>query len=128
MHEEESELKSSESSDEDNDPNEEEGEIITNISIGNIIYTLSKFDLLAAFPNLYMAYKILRTIPVSSASAERSFSKVSCIVCSRKMIFIFIYSVKLYLLNICFVYSKLKIKYRARFKSKEYGCYEINKY
>lgn len=128
MHEEESELKSSESSDEDNDPNEEEGEIITSISIGNIIYTLSKFDLLAAFPNLYMAYKILGTIPVSSASAERSFSKVSCIVCSRKMIFIFIYSVKLYLLNICFVYSKLKIKSRARFKSKEYGCYEINKY
>lgn len=42
----------------------------------NIINVLSSHDLKTAFPNLYLAYKCLGTIPASSASAERSFSKV----------------------------------------------------
>jgi len=51
----------------------------TKIGVSIILYTLSKYDLSAAFPNLYIAYKVLGTIPVTSASAERSFSKVSLI-------------------------------------------------
>jgi len=55
---------------------------MTKIGVNTILYTLSKYDLSAAFPNLYIAYKVLGTIPipVTSASAERSFSKVSLIV------------------------------------------------
>lgn len=41
-----------------------------------ILELLSSYDLIGAFPNLYIAYKSLSTIPISSASAERSFSKV----------------------------------------------------
>ncbi|XP_015376350.1 PREDICTED: uncharacterized protein LOC107170688 [Diuraphis noxia] len=35
----------------------------------------SKYGLDSAFPNLHVAYRALATIPASSASAERSFSK-----------------------------------------------------
>lgn len=45
----------------------------------SILQLLSKFNLAAAFPNLYLAYKALHTIPVTSAAAERSFSKVKII-------------------------------------------------
>jgi len=52
---------------------------MTKIGVSTILYTLSKYDLSATFPNLYIEYKVLGTIPVTSASAERSFSKVSLI-------------------------------------------------
>lgn len=41
-----------------------------------IMHLLSTYDLKSAFPNLYLAYQGLCTMPASSASAERSFSKV----------------------------------------------------
>ncbi|XP_027841498.2 uncharacterized protein LOC114122905 [Aphis gossypii] len=50
-----------------------------NITLETIINILSSFDIMCAFPNLYCAYKALCTIPASSASAERSFSKVKLI-------------------------------------------------
>lgn len=37
----------------------------------------SSHNLIAAFPNLYLAHKALCIILASSASAERSFSKVT---------------------------------------------------
>jgi len=40
-----------------------------------ILKILSSYDLRNAFPN-FLIYKALGTIPVSSASAERSFSKL----------------------------------------------------
>lgn len=46
------------------------------INIETILHVLSNYTLVAAFPNLYQAFKALGTIPASSASAERSFSKV----------------------------------------------------
>lgn len=42
-----------------------------------ILKILSSYDLQHAFPNLFKTYKALGTIPVSSASAERNFSKVN---------------------------------------------------
>lgn len=78
---EEAELKSSnESSEEENNEIEKRQVNKTKICVTTIINVLSKYELSAAFPNLYTAYKVLGTIPVSSASAERSFSKVSMIV------------------------------------------------
>lgn len=47
-----------------------------NVNVEKILHILSSHDLITAFPNLYTAYKSLGTIPASSASAERSFSKV----------------------------------------------------
>lgn len=47
-----------------------------NINIETILHVLSSYTLVAAFPNLYKAFKALGTIPASSSSAERSFSKV----------------------------------------------------
>lgn len=41
---------------------------------------LSNHDLHTAFPNLFLAYQGLCTLPASSASAERSFSKVFNII------------------------------------------------
>lgn len=46
------------------------------ITVSSILHVLTSFDLVSAFPNLYLAYKALGTVPASSASAERSFSKV----------------------------------------------------
>lgn len=48
----------------------------TKMSSLDILGLLSSHNLIAAFPNLYLAYKALCIIPASSASAERSFSKV----------------------------------------------------
>lgn len=45
----------------------------------SMLQLLSKFNLTSAFPNLYLAYKALYTIPVTSAAAERSFSKIKII-------------------------------------------------
>lgn len=42
----------------------------------DIMNLISSYDLKQAFPNLYLAYKGLCTISTTSASAERSFSKV----------------------------------------------------
>ncbi|KAL4123014.1 hypothetical protein QTP88_015247 [Uroleucon formosanum] len=50
-----------------------------NVNVEIILHILSSHDLITAFPNLYTAYKSLGTIPASSASAERSFSKVKLI-------------------------------------------------
>jgi len=46
------------------------------IYIETILHILSNYTLVAAFPDLYQAFKALGTIPVSSESAERSFSKL----------------------------------------------------
>lgn len=47
-----------------------------NITASTILHILNSFDLISAFPNIFLAYKALATIPASSASAERNFSKV----------------------------------------------------
>ncbi|VVC24493.1 Ribonuclease H-like domain,HAT, C-terminal dimerisation domain [Cinara cedri] len=44
-----------------------------------IFELLNSFKLASSFPNLYMAYKSLCTIPATSVSSERSFSKVKLI-------------------------------------------------
>ncbi|XP_026819110.1 uncharacterized protein LOC113557756 [Rhopalosiphum maidis] len=49
------------------------------ITVSSILHVLTSFDLVFAFPNLYLAYKALGTVPASSASAERSFSKVKLV-------------------------------------------------
>jgi len=46
------------------------------IKFHTMLHVLSTLDLSVAFPNLYLAFKAYGTIPVSSASAERTFSKV----------------------------------------------------
>ena len=42
----------------------------------NVLNYLKRLD---SFPNAYIAYRILLTIPVTVASAERSFSKLKLI-------------------------------------------------
>lgn len=42
----------------------------------SMLHLLSSHGLTASFPNMYLAYKGLCTIPASPASAERTFSKV----------------------------------------------------
>lgn len=61
------------SSDENEEKTEDNNEQLSCIKI---LELLSNYGLIDVFPNLYMAYKSLSTIPISSASAERSFSKV----------------------------------------------------
>lgn len=46
------------------------------VSSLKVLEILSNYGLTAAFPNLYLAYKSLCTLPASSATAERSFSVV----------------------------------------------------
>lgn len=41
-----------------------------------MVQMMSGYGLMASFPNLYLAFKAMCTIPASSASAERVFSKV----------------------------------------------------
>lgn len=50
------------------------------VNIETVLHVLSSYTLVTAFPNLYRAFKALGTIPASSASAERSFSKVHIIL------------------------------------------------
>jgi len=45
----------------------------------DIFKTLSNTGMSAAFPNLYLAYKGICTLPPTSASAERCFSKLKLI-------------------------------------------------
>lgn len=54
----------------------EKDNVAAKISVTTIIELLFSYDLVSAFPNIYKAYKALSTIPPSSATAERSFSKV----------------------------------------------------
>ncbi|KAL4119359.1 hypothetical protein QTP88_012175 [Uroleucon formosanum] len=61
------------------DESEIEEASTTNMSCLDILGLLSRHNLIAAFPNLYLAYKALCIIPASSASAERSFSKVKLV-------------------------------------------------
>jgi len=64
-----------------------------NVNVEKILHILSSHDLITAFPNLYTAYKSLGTIPASSTSAERSFSKVYIIFkqCFYKIIFFVVF-------------------------------------
>ena len=48
-------------------------------SLQDLFTFLKKFDLDAAYPNLCVLYRILGTISVSSAGAERSFSRLKLI-------------------------------------------------
>ena len=48
-------------------------------SSSQIFELLNSFKLASSFPNLYMAYKSLCTIPATSVSSERSFSKVKLV-------------------------------------------------
>uniref|UniRef100_A0A2S2P6H6 Zinc finger MYM-type protein 1 n=2 Tax=Schizaphis graminum TaxID=13262 RepID=A0A2S2P6H6_SCHGA len=68
--------------DSENDSENSENDVETSenkITCLQILKILSSYDLRNAFPNLFKTYKALGTIPVSSASAERSFSKVKLI-------------------------------------------------
>ncbi|KAL4135465.1 hypothetical protein QTP88_007071 [Uroleucon formosanum] len=58
------------------DETEQNKSVKEEIGIDKILYILSTYDLQAAFPNLHITFKALGTLPVSSSSAERSFSKV----------------------------------------------------
>jgi len=49
------------------------------VSPTQIFELLNTFKLASAFPNLYMAYKSLCTIPATSVSSERSFSIVKLV-------------------------------------------------
>ncbi|KAF0701721.1 zinc finger MYM-type protein 1-like, partial [Aphis craccivora] len=53
--------------------------VVNKITCLQILKILSSYDFQHAFPNLFMTYKALGTIPVSSASTERSFSNVKLI-------------------------------------------------
>jgi len=62
------------------EPSSEEETCDTDSSAGvdtkQLLEVLTNFGILHSFPNLHYAYKALLTIPTSSASAERAFSKV----------------------------------------------------
>lgn len=60
----------------DNEKINEKDKVTAKISVTTIIELLSSYDLVSAFPNIYKAYKALATIPPSSSTAERTFSKV----------------------------------------------------
>jgi len=49
------------------------------LQVSNILQKLTKMGMASAFPNLNMAYKAICTLPPTSASAERCFSKLKLI-------------------------------------------------
>lgn len=49
------------------------------LTTDQLFQVISNFGIRHAFPNLYIAYRALLTIPAASASAERAFSKVIAI-------------------------------------------------
>lgn len=51
----------------------------TKMTVLNVLKLLNTFNLISAFPNMYMAYKFLCTIPATSVSSERTFSKLKLI-------------------------------------------------
>ncbi|KAL4084928.1 hypothetical protein QTP88_027795 [Uroleucon formosanum] len=61
------------------DETEQNKSVKEEIGIDKIFYILSTYDLQATFLNLHIAFKALGTLPVSSLSAERSFSKMKII-------------------------------------------------
>jgi len=73
----ESENENSPDSDSPNEMDDEE-EIRKKLSATEILKMLCSYNLVAAFPNLFLVYKYLCIIPTSAAS-ERSFSKVKII-------------------------------------------------
>lgn len=69
------------SEDEENEQNLSEDESVNVDSILNIekiLQILLQYGITHAFPNLYMVYKALLTIPASSSLAERALSEVFC--------------------------------------------------
>ncbi|CAI6348022.1 unnamed protein product [Macrosiphum euphorbiae] len=69
-------------SDEDTSVDTDEGnseENKTKMTVLNVLKLLNTFNLISAFPNMYMAYKFLCTIPATSVSSERTFSKLKLI-------------------------------------------------
>lgn len=69
------------SEDEENEQNLSEDESVnvdSTLNIEKVLQILSQYGITHAFPNLYMVYKALLTIPASSSLAERAFSKVFC--------------------------------------------------
>lgn len=74
----ESENKTNSDSDSSNNLDNEEG-IKKKLSATVILKILCSYNLVVAFPNLFLAYKYLCTIPTTSAASKRSFSKVKLI-------------------------------------------------
>ncbi|CAI6351976.1 unnamed protein product [Macrosiphum euphorbiae] len=62
----------------DSDENNSE-ETKTKMTVLDVLKLLNTFNLISAFPNMYMAYKFLCTIPATSVSSERTFSKLKLI-------------------------------------------------
>lgn len=71
-----SESDGSTSADSDGDNSEE---LKTKMTVLNVLKLLNTFNLISAFPNMYMAYKFFCTIPATSVSSERTFSKLKLI-------------------------------------------------
>jgi len=63
----------------DNDSLRSNDEDTNALKLLDIFKTLSNTGMSAAFPNLYLAYKDISTLPPTSASAERCFSKLKLI-------------------------------------------------
>jgi len=62
----------------DSDENNSE-ETKSKMTVLNVLKLLNTFNLISAFPNMYMAYKFLCTIPATSVSSEGTFSKLKLI-------------------------------------------------
>lgn len=69
------------------------------VSSLKVVEILSNYGLTAAFPNLYLAYKSLCTLPASSATAERSFSVVIFIHILKMYTHLILYIITCYFLG-----------------------------